>query len=161
MGKRLMAILVLSMAVSGCATFRGEQPMIAQLQMRVGELERAVQAKDQRITELEYDVKDLTYNVQQFKGSSKNSRKVYKPTTTPARQAITASDDKEQIIRVNADPADVQQALKSAGYYSGNIDGKIGPATKKSIYQFQKDYHLKADGLVGQQTWAELQNFVN
>ncbi|MCX5716492.1 MAG: peptidoglycan-binding domain-containing protein, partial [Candidatus Omnitrophica bacterium] len=43
----------------------------------------------------------------------------------------------------------IQTALKNAGLYIGQIDGKIGPLTKKAIEEFQKSNGLKVDGKVG------------
>lgn len=50
----------------------------------------------------------------------------------------------------------IQEALKSAGYYDGKVDGSIGPKTKRAIESFQTDNGLKADGKVGPRTWAKL-----
>ena len=55
----------------------------------------------------------------------------------------------------------IQTALKAAGLYNGNIDGKIGPATKRAIEQFQTQNSLKADGKVGPKTWAALERYLN
>ncbi|MFA5156795.1 MAG: peptidoglycan-binding domain-containing protein [Candidatus Omnitrophota bacterium] len=52
--------------------------------------------------------------------------------------------------------SEIQTALKNAGYYDGNIDGKVGPKTKKAIQDFQKANSLEADGKVGPKTWAVL-----
>ena len=52
---------------------------------------------------------------------------------------------------------DIQKALKNAGLYTGAIDGKIGPKTKRAIEEFQKSKGLKVDGKVGPKTWAELE----
>jgi len=51
---------------------------------------------------------------------------------------------------------EIQEALKNAGYYTGIVDGKVGPKTKKAIEEFQKANGLKADGKVGPKTWALL-----
>ncbi|MCK9604362.1 MAG: peptidoglycan-binding protein [Candidatus Omnitrophica bacterium] len=51
---------------------------------------------------------------------------------------------------------EVQTALTHAGLYTGKIDGKSGPMTKKAIEEFQKANGLKADGKVGPKTWALL-----
>ena len=51
----------------------------------------------------------------------------------------------------------IQEALKIAGYYDGEVDGKIGPKTKKAIREFQAAKGLKVDGVVGPKTWAELE----
>lgn len=53
----------------------------------------------------------------------------------------------------------IQQALKSAGYYQGTLDGKIGPATRDAIRAFQRDNGLTADGIVGRGTWEKLKSF--
>ncbi len=54
----------------------------------------------------------------------------------------------------------IQTALKNAGLYQGNIDGKLGPKTKKAIEQFQTNNGLKADGKVGPKTWTALQQYL-
>jgi len=56
---------------------------------------------------------------------------------------------------------EIQTALKNAGFYSGAIDGKSGPMTKKAIEEFQKANGLKADGKVGTKTWSILSNHLN
>lgn len=56
---------------------------------------------------------------------------------------------------------EIQTALKNAGYYTGNIDGKVGSKTKAAIEEFQKANGLKADGKVGSKTWALLSMHLN
>lgn len=55
---------------------------------------------------------------------------------------------------------DIQRALKAAGFYSGAIDGKIGPKTKKAVEEFQRAKGLKIDGKVGPRTWSELEKYL-
>lgn len=55
---------------------------------------------------------------------------------------------------------EIQTALKAANFYTGAIDGKMGPRTKKAIIEFQKAKGLKADGRVGSKTWAELEKYL-
>jgi murein L,D-transpeptidase YcbB/YkuD len=55
----------------------------------------------------------------------------------------------------------IQTALKNAGYYTGNIDRKIGPKSKKAIEEFQKANGLKADGKVGPRTWEAMKKYLN
>ncbi len=54
----------------------------------------------------------------------------------------------------------IQLALKEAGYFGGNIDGKAGPLTQKAVEDFQTAKGLKADGKVGPMTWAELGKYL-
>jgi hypothetical protein len=56
---------------------------------------------------------------------------------------------------------EIQTALKNAGFYSGAIDGKIGPISKKAIEEFQKANNLNPDGKVGPKTWAVLEKYLN
>jgi len=58
-------------------------------------------------------------------------------------------------------PKQIQLALKKAGFYKGEIDGKIGLNTKKAIMKFQKAQGLKADGIVGKRTLAELNIYLS
>ena len=51
---------------------------------------------------------------------------------------------------------EIQAALKNAGFYAGNIDGKIGPKSKKAIEDFQKANGLKVDGKIGPKTWEAM-----
>ncbi len=55
---------------------------------------------------------------------------------------------------------EIQTALKNAGFYAGNVDGKIGPKTKKAIEDFQKANGLTADGKVGPKTWAAMAKYL-
>jgi len=56
---------------------------------------------------------------------------------------------------------EIQSALKSAGFYMGTVDGKLGPKTKKAISEFQKANNLTADGKVGPKTWNALSKHLN
>lgn len=53
----------------------------------------------------------------------------------------------------------IQQALKNAGFYKGDIDGKSGLKTRSAVKAFQKSKGLIADGVVGQKTWDELSRY--
>lgn len=56
---------------------------------------------------------------------------------------------------------EIQTALKKAGFYTGKVDGKIGPKTKKAIEDFQTAKGLKVDGKIGTKTWAALSTYLN
>lgn len=51
---------------------------------------------------------------------------------------------------------EVQRRLKLWGYYSGEVDGIFGSATKQAVIAFQKKNGLTADGIVGKATYAAL-----
>ena len=54
----------------------------------------------------------------------------------------------------------IQMALKKAGFYKGEIDGKIGHQTRVAIQSFQKAKGLDPDGIVGPKTWEELSKYL-
>ena len=54
----------------------------------------------------------------------------------------------------------IQTALKKAGFYTGKIDGKIGPISDKAIKDFQAANKLKVDGKVGPKTWEKLKFYL-
>lgn len=56
---------------------------------------------------------------------------------------------------------DIQSALKNAGCYTGKVDGRSGPVTKKAVENFQKTNKLKADGKVGPKTWDVLSGYLS
>lgn len=50
----------------------------------------------------------------------------------------------------------VQEALAKQGYKVGEPDGKFGEATRDAVKAFQKKAHLKADGLVGPESFKAI-----
>jgi peptidoglycan hydrolase-like protein with peptidoglycan-binding domain len=57
-------------------------------------------------------------------------------------------------------PQQIQLALKNAGFYAGEVDGKLGPMSKKAVEEFQKANGLQADGKVGPKTWQLLSKYL-
>lgn len=78
--------------------------------------------------------------------------------TEPSALEAASSAVAQTVASVIENPTNqqIQEALKSAGYYDGKIDGSIGPKTKRAIETFQNDNGLKADGKVGPRTWTKL-----
>ncbi|MFD1792095.1 peptidoglycan-binding protein [Ochrobactrum teleogrylli] len=56
--------------------------------------------------------------------------------------------------------ADLQRALRGAGFYHLSIDSIFGPGTEQAVIAFQRDYRLVADGIVGAKTLAQLTRFM-
>lgn len=50
----------------------------------------------------------------------------------------------------------VQQFLRGADLYLGEIDGKFGPILAKAVRDFQDDAQLKPDGVIGNRTWGAM-----
>lgn len=148
-------VMILSAFLAGCATSQ-DRTQLTNLQMRVMEMEKDQRQKEQVIQELSYQVKDLSQDLERIKGKANQAR----PEKLAAVKAGSSQADKD-IIRVSITAEQAQTALKNAGYYKGNVDGKIGDQTKIAISQFQKDHNLKADGILGQGTWTELSTYLD
>ena len=52
----------------------------------------------------------------------------------------------------------LQEVLKDMNYYFGPVNGRYTKETKKSVINFQHEFDLTSDGIVGPNTWAELSN---
>lgn len=70
------------------------------------------------------------------------------PNTYPAAPAaplrtLPGNSDKFTQIAIQ-----VQTALTVYGYYSGTIDGKIGPESKVAISKMQSDWGMKVTGTI-------------
>ena len=76
-------------------------------------------------------------------------------------QAPTPSPDKKPTLR-RGDTGDyvklAQAELIQRGYDLGSYgaDGKFGAKTEAAVKQFQQDWGLTVDGIIGQKTWAML-----
>ncbi len=141
----LLAFTIIAGMLTGCQTTKAHTDQISTLNNRIITLEATLDQKDQEISDLQYQLDSVSEK---------------KSTKTPAVIVAPENKDSLGIIRVNAPTTDIQKALKSAGYYQGNIDGKIGPNTIAAIAAFQKANNLKADSIVGAKTWEILKTYL-
>jgi peptidoglycan hydrolase-like protein with peptidoglycan-binding domain len=134
---RMILSVFLALALAGCATARkGNELQAQQLQGRISHLETELERKNQEILSLE----DELARTQEISSKQKISDKDISGGRLSIRQ--------------------IQTALKNAGFYKGPVDGRIGPRTKEAIKEFQKANGLKADGVVGKKTSAELNKYL-
>ena len=132
----LVSFLMGSLILTGCATTRPKPADPSDPSAQIAELQNELQTKDQLI-------QDLQYQLTSYEESIK---------AEPVR-----SGGKSVLIRVQGvSVKDLQTALAKAGYDPGSIDGRMGKKTKSAIKAFQKKNGLKADGVVGEKTWARL-----
>ena len=99
----------------------------------------------------------LSANMTMTPGETKPLPVASVATATPQ----TKSEAMSATAALKPTSEDMQVALKNAGFYTGNIDGKIGPMSKKAIEAFQKANGLTADGKVGSKTWSLLSKYLN
>ena len=134
--RKLFLVLLASSLAAGCATTKAQRPEPADLESRVTTLQNDLRAKDQEIQDLQLQ---LQSSQQSFDSSG---------STVSKREAD---------LRVPGVAAkDVQRALVRAGFDPGPVDGRFGKKTKRAIKNFQKKNNLKADGVIGEKTWALL-----
>ena len=134
---RMILSVFLVFALAGCATARkGNEPQAQQLQSRISHLDAELERKNQEILSLENEL---------ARTQEISSKKIASKDISGGRLSIRQ----------------IQTALKNAGFYKGPVDGRIGPRTKEAIKEFQKARGLKADGVVGKRTSAELNKYLS
>lgn len=161
---RLAFVLILAVFLMGCATTR--QPVsYDNTNIRLERIERNIIEKNKEMEEIRYSVDELSSKVDQISGTAgvrsvrPAVKEEYDDDGDPIEDAGLSADS-GKIIRVPVSEKEVQLALKNAGYYDGAIDGKIGKKSVGAIKNFQKDFGLKVDGIIGRQTWNEMKKYL-
>ena len=136
---RLSGIGLAGLLLAGCATSMGAKAENDSLKNQVATLEGQVGTLAQRIDEISQ--RQGTLEAQLQPGGNGGY-------TTGARTktALTARD--------------AQLALKNAGFYSGPVDGKVGPQTREAVKAFQRSQGLSPDGKVGSKTSLALAKYL-
>ncbi len=63
---------------------------------------------------------------------------------------------KHPAVLQQGDVKKLQESLRDKGYYSGQVDGLIGPQTREGIRQYQKAENLQVTGHVDTETAGKL-----
>jgi peptidoglycan hydrolase-like protein with peptidoglycan-binding domain len=74
---------------------------------------------------------------------------------TASAFAVSPSEEKSAGLH-HQDIKKVQETLRDKGYYSGKIDGRIGPQTREGIRQYQKSENLPVTGHLDAETSGKL-----
>jgi peptidoglycan hydrolase-like protein with peptidoglycan-binding domain len=74
---------------------------------------------------------------------------------TPLAFAGSSGEDKPAVLH-HQDVKKVQETLHDKGYYSGQIDGILGPQTRAGLRQYQKSENLPVTGHVDAETAGKL-----
>jgi len=147
MGTRVAVLMAAAMIAGGCAGGRGRQEM-SRLQSQVGLL-------DERITQLERS---------SIGGGFSSTTSFTEPMpadTGPITSGPKAGGASKSGGSLKPSTREIQKALKNAGFYQGNVDGKMGPMTRDAVKEFQRVHGLNDDGVVGRKTWAKLKSYAD
>lgn len=124
---KLFLVIALAFLITGCAT--GRVPLETKLTM----LEDKVNSLQERLSDIE-------------EGKTKTIEPVSSIETETPDISLSSSENRMLTKK------EIQMALKNAGFYHGEIDGKIGKETKNAMREFQKANGLKTDGILGKKT---------
>jgi len=137
----LSLLVVFAVSLAGCAsmsTVKQKDLEIQGLRNQVSVLEAQTQSKDQEINNLK---EALTKVDEQAKVA----------TVSPGKEKAKGSLGLK----------DIQTALKNAGFYQGDIDGRMGKQTREAIKAFQKANNLKVNGKANKKTRALLSDYLS
>jgi murein L,D-transpeptidase YcbB/YkuD len=147
-------IFILIFGLSGCVTANHKSNLqTEQFEQRIRSLEMEVVRKNQEIGQLEQENAELEDELDRIK------QKEVSRTGAEAFKTIEQRTKGTDLKTPKTSAKALQKALKNAGFYKGPVDGKTGHQTRESIKAFQKANGLKADGIVGQQTWVKLSRY--
>lgn len=144
---RIVTLLLLSgllVVSTGCVSKGRHQREVSGLQGQVAQTDAALKAQAEKSQALEAELAAIHGRQGGSGVSGEFQGAVYR---TPSGFELPA--------------VDIQKALKSAGYYSGSVDGKIGPDSREALRSFQRDNGLTADGVCGRQTWSKLKTYLD
>lgn len=140
----LIPLILFLFVCGGCASLSKNKKALSELEEKVSNLEERTQKIEEGQDRLQKMVSDQT--------------KIQKEILNKLEVLEGKGVGKE----VEGIPSnkDIQTALKNAGFYNDEIDGKIGTKTRQAIMEFQEQNGLKVDGVVGKNTWDLLSRFL-
>lgn len=81
---------------------------------------------------------------------------IFYTTSFSLVQIFSPSNTQSVYVATQSENQKIQQRLKELGYYNGAIDGILGNKSITAIKNFQRDYGLTVDGIVGKNTLKAL-----
>ena len=142
----LFGLLGVMLTFTGCASKKKN---------RLNALEARVNQMTDEVTRLDQQLQETRASIQ----TQENARS--EAAATSSSRHGSSSSTYRTPSGFELPSFDIQQALKNAGYYSGNVDGKIGPTTRTAVKSFQRDHGLEPDGVIGRRTWGKLKTYLS
>lgn len=138
----LVSLVIFVMGLSGCATARKQRELEIQgLKNQISVLEAQLQSRDEEISSLRDTI------------SSQQEKEAQEIALAPKKKIIAEAKSRPKTRQVQA-------ALKNAGFYNGEIDGKKGRQTREAIRAFQRANSLSVTGKVNRRTWSLLKPYL-
>lgn len=152
----LFGVLALPVLISGCSTTGGPRQSNA-IDAQMGVLADEVTRLDQALQETRAQLQQEQARVAELEsriGGSRSSNEqapAYSSASSVPYAGVYRTPSGFELPATS-----VQQALKGAGFYNGEVDGKIGPDTREAVRNFQRENGLTPDGIIGKTTWNRL-----
>ena len=126
--------------LSGCATLGKNDGLSNQgLRNKISALEAQLNEKDNQINSLKESMAE---------------------TEQRANLSVQNTTQNNNEVKQRIDAKMIQTALKNAGYFQDEVDGKMGQKTRLAVKEFQKANNLHVDGRVGKNTWMVLKEYL-
>ena len=158
-----MAILfllgALTFSMSGCVTKGAHKKEMNMVQGQIGALSQEVSRIDTSLRETDAALKDEEAKHKNLETELAASRG--RIGSLKEERGVLSGGKYRTPSGFELPSMSIQNALKSAGYYNGTIDGKIGPSTRSAIRDFQSAHGLAVDGICGRKTWEKLKTYLD
>ena len=153
----LVVFLGLALSVAGCAKKSTDQVSLSGTGFdSIDKTEELAQLPQANTANQQQAVEVLPIETSPVTQTTVTSPSISTPITITTTTGMTETPSGQTLTHNQ----EIQTALKAAGFYSGNIDGKLGPASHKAIQAFQQSNSLKVDGKVGPKTWSALEKYL-
>lgn len=142
-------ILSASLSLPGCSSAQKKlSEEVKGIKTKVDTLETRVEGVETKQSEVERIAMEQAQKVEEMKAQSARS-------SSKSNVKIKHRKSTKDKARVK----EIQECLKNAGFYKGEIDGVKGRKTRSAIRKFQAENGLVADGVVGKRTWEALSRY--
>ncbi|MDP3921691.1 MAG: peptidoglycan-binding domain-containing protein [Candidatus Omnitrophota bacterium] len=138
--------------ITGCSS-RNVQKEVNMLHAQVGVI-------TDELVRMEQSLQSLRSAIQEAENQRNDARPQFSGSKASSAGASVTSGVYRTPSGFELPSADIQRALKNAGYYQGTLDGKVGPNTRAALKTFQSDNGLDADGVCGRNTWDKLRPYL-
>ena len=154
--------------LSGCSSTGGgnsNNAVNAQMGVLADEVTRLDQALQETRGQLQQEQARVAELEARLGGAATTSQPAAASSQAASPYSTASSEPYAGVYRTPAGfelPASsVQKALKGAGFYNGEMDGKVGPDTREAVRNFQRANGLTPDGIIGKTTWNLLKKHLS